>query len=410
MRPLPIRATAAVVIFGAAILGFESGVTLSDAEGELPRSLAVNAYYALSLFVIGGIDIGTPMAGSPWAIILLWFAYFAAPILAVSTLLDLFLRLFTRNRWRMQRLRNHVIIEGDDDLARAYLRHLRRMDPRRQVVVVSATAFTRSSRAQLEQGFDALTWEGELIDDFTFDQLRVRHAAKVLFFSDHSLRNFEAVKSILDRRPKLAGRIVLQVSRLRFMRAMLSSRVAQSVNVFNGYQFAAENLVRTVVVPQVRQSESSVAVVIAGFGRFGQSVFETLQAQVSDRVDAVVVIEHEAERRVMVTREQVSISTDFELKVLQGDMEDPSVWHDVDRFWDTTRRDTLFILATNREEDNLRTALWLRRRNSEALIFSRLRRASSFAEEVGVDHNIIAMSPSQLIEQSMPDSWFDCSL
>lgn len=404
MRPIPVRAVAAAGIFATAVIGFEAGVVLS-VDGGMQRSLLVNAYYALSLFVIGGIDIGTPLTGPAWAKALLWFAYFAAPILAVSTLLDLFLRLFTQNRWRLRLLRDHVIIEGDDELTRSYLRHLRELEPRRPAVVVCGNGFSDTAREQLQRGYDALAWEGELIDDFTFDQLRAHRAAKILLFSDHSLRNFETVKSMLDRRPELAGRVVMHSDRLRFMRSMSSTRVARAVTVFNGYQHAAENLVKTIAVPHVQRCSSQVGVVIAGFGRFGQSILESLQTALPEQIRAVAVIEHDAERRVMVTQEQFSISTDFELKVLQGDISHPGVWQNLHEFWDITQRKTLFMLATNREEDNLRTALWLRRQNSDALIIARLGRSSSFADEVAEDHDIIALGLHQLIERSIPENW-----
>ena len=407
MRTIPVRTVAAVGIFAAAMLGLESDVTLSGGADDEPRKFLVNAYYALSLFVVGGIDIGTPQTGPTWALALLWSAFFAAPILAVSTLLDLFLGLFNRDRWRIRRLRGHVIIEGDDELTRSYLRHLREIDPQRPVVVVSREGFARTPRAQLHRSFNALTWEGELIDAFTLEQLRVHRAAKVLLFSDHSLRNFETVKAMLDRWPALAGKIVMHADRLRFMRSMSSTRIARTVTVFNGYQSAAENLVKTIAVPHIRRCATPVGVIIAGFGRFGQTILESLQTAVPERIAAVALIEHDAERRVMVTREQFHISTEFELKVLQGDIAHPGVWQSVGEFWDTTRRDTLFMLATDREEDNLRTSLWLRRHNSDALIFARLRRSSSFAHEVAEDHNIVALGLSQLIERAIPQSWVD---
>ncbi|MFT4769058.1 MAG: hypothetical protein ACI8RN_002198 [Glaciecola sp.] len=410
VRPIPIRVISAVGIFIAAVVAFQSGTTLSGEDGSFERTLLVDCYYALSLFVIGGIDIGTPQSGPTWAVVSLWVAYFAAPILAVSTVLDLFLRMFTRQRWRLKRLRNHVIIDGGDELTRSYLRHLRQIDPSRQVVVLQGVGFSDTSHEQLRRSFGALTWEGDLIDDFTFDQLRVKHAAKVLLFSNYNLKNYETAKAMLDRRPELAGKIIMNVDRLRFMRSMSSSRIAEAVTVFNGYQSAAESLVTTLAVPHVRQNGSKVGVVIAGFGRFGQSVLESLQNALPDEIAAVAVIEHDAERRVMVTREQFSISTNFELKILQGDMTHPGVWEDLDGFWDRNRHDTLFVFATNREEDNLRSALWLRRHNPKAWIFARTSRYSSFAQEVAEDNDIIVLGISQLIERSFPQSWIDCSI
>lgn len=404
MRKPSLRAVAAVAIFLIAFIGFQLGVTLTEDGAGQHRSLLMNAYYALSLFVIGGIDIGTPQSGPVLAVSALWFAYFAAPLLAISTLLEAFLRVFTNDRWKLRMLKDHIIIAGQGELVRTYIRGLRRRDQNNPVVVLSREGISPMEAEQLRLSFGALTWRGDLADDFTADTLRIKRAHRILLLGEESLRNYETVTLILDRNPELADKIIMRSERLRFMRAMASTPAAQAVRVFNPYQVAADTLVKSIIHPWLEKASNPVGVVIAGFGRFGQSVLERLQELPAGSIATIALIEREAERRVMVTREQITISNAFDLKVLPGDIAHPGVWKTLEESWDIAKSDTVYMLATSREEDNLRTALWLRHHNQHSLVVARLEETSAFASAVAEQNGLHALSLYQLVEDAISTS------
>jgi hypothetical protein len=290
----------------------------------------------------------------------------------------------------------------------AYLRALRRTDTNRRVVVVAREGFDYYASENLRRSFDAITWQGDLAYDFTCEQLRIDRACRLLLLGSESLRNYETVKLVLNRQPELAGKVIMRSDRLRFKRAMSSTTVARSVTVFNPFQMAADKLVSSIIQPHLSKSTNPKGVVIAGFGRFGQSILESLQKLESHQISTIALIEQDAERRVMVTREQVAISSDFELMVLQGDISNPGVWQALQDGWSIAMDDTVYVLATNREEDNLRTALWLRNHNSQSLVIARLEKLSAFAEEVALDHDFTALSLDQLVEESITSEWLAC--
>ena len=66
---------------------------------------------------------------------------------------------------------------------------------------------------------------------------------------------------------------------------------------------------------------------------------------------------------------------------------------------------TVFVLGTGREEENLRTSLWLRAKYPGAMIIARSSKESLFATEVGEEHDIISISITQLVEDNIPKSW-----
>ena len=147
-------------------------------------------------------------------------------------------------------------------------------------------------------------------------------------------------------------------------------------------------------------------VVIAGFGRFGQSVLEELQAHASDEVLQVAVVDIDADRRVLVVAEQEQVAADgFERTVFQGDISHPEVWRRLTDTVDLTDDRPTVILGTGREQENLRTALWIKQKYPNAQVFARTNDISQFVQDVGQEHGVKNISITQLVEDHLPHSW-----
>ena len=67
--------------------------------------------------------------------------------------------------------------------------------------------------------------------------------------------------------------------------------------------------------------------------------------------------------------------------------------------------DTVIVLGTGSEEENMRTALWLRKKAPRARIIARSSTHSRFASEVGRDNNITTVSIAELVEENIPADW-----
>ena len=127
---------AAAILFLLGFGGLLAGVDVSERPGVADASNMTKAYYTLGLFVVGGLDIGTPQGG-PWlARTALWIAYFGAPLLTASAVIEALIKVISPGRWQLRRLANHIIIFGSGRLTLSYLRLLRRNSPNVKVVVV----------------------------------------------------------------------------------------------------------------------------------------------------------------------------------------------------------------------------------------------------------------------------------
>ena len=109
------RWLAAVIFFSMALSGLLMGVSLSERPSVYTAEILTKVYYSLGLFVVGGLDLGTPQGGPILGRTFLWIAYFGSPILAASTLIEAILRVLTPHKWRLHRIKNHIVIAGSGE-------------------------------------------------------------------------------------------------------------------------------------------------------------------------------------------------------------------------------------------------------------------------------------------------------
>ena len=403
------RSIGALFFFCSAWLGFAMGVSVSERPEIVDAGPLVQAYYSLSLFVFGGVDLGTPEGGSLPGRWLVWISYFGAPILTATTLVDFLQRALRPQSWTLRRLNDHVIIAGGGDLSISYLRVLRRHYPRVSAVVVCSEK-DPIGKIALEESFRAIVVSGDITQEYFLRKLRVKHARKILLLGDDSLRSYEAASILMNMVPGIGSRIVVHCANLRFMRSMEKTRVAKSCETFNAYHLAASGLVRSHLVDHLQGACGRGLVVLAGFGRFGQTVLEQLHLHAPQMLATVLIIDNDAKRRMLVAEEQTQLDGDYRRLLYEGDISHPEVWREMQQeVLLATDPEAVFVMGTGREEENLRTALWLRRHRPAAMIIARSSKASHFASEVGEEHGVLSISINQLVEENIPRNWLSAN-
>ncbi len=402
----PWRFTAAAFFFISALVAFQLGVSVTERPDVVGSNILVKAYFSLSLFVVSGIDLGTPTGGPAIGRVLLWISYFGSPILAAWTLIGALLQALAPQSWYLRRLENHIIVVGDGKLALSYLRVLREHNAKVPVVVVCPDADALLAD-ELKQSFNALVVTGDITHEFFLCQLRIEHARKILLLDNNSLRSYEAASILINLVPGIGQRIVIHCGNLRFMRSMENTRVTRSCETFNTYHLAASALVRSHMVHRFQDTKDKDLVILAGFGRFGQTILEELQRSALEELDTVAIIDNDAHRRVLIADEQMEFSGEYQRHLYEGDISHPEVWDRLRADVEIDGGKTVFVLGTGHEEENLRTALWLRRKYPTAMVIARSGSESMFATEVGQDHDIISISIAQLIEDNIPGSWIE---
>lgn len=394
----------ALAFLACGFFGFLSGVgvTERDLAGANPFALL---YYAMGLFILGGMDLGVPVGGPWWGQALSWIAYFGAPLLTTSALVEWLQVLVAKPMRWLRKMKGHTIIIGVNDLSRSVMDKIDALDETSQMLVVDRE-IRSPIRLELADRYHARCIAGEFTDEYFLKRLRIKHVNRVLLASDSDFDNFETASKLLELRPELAGKIILHCNRLRYLRAMEHSNVVQLTHTFNSYHLAAKHLVHTVMLEHFRSTEQLDNVILAGFGRFGQTVLEELQRIGKAEIESISIIDVDANRRVLVAEEQVQMDTEIVTNVFQGDIGHPEVWQKLEAKVDLDLGIPLVLMATGQDDENFRAGIWLRKRHPNAKVLIRSQRESHFAESVSQSSGITTFSLQKVFKESLPDAWF----
>ncbi len=392
------------LVAGTGLTAFTMGAGPSERMSIPTGDLLTKIYYTLGLFVLGGMDLGTPVLGPPVARGLLWFAYFAAPAVTVSAVVEGLMLLIQPQIWWMRRLRGHVVIGGCGQLTLLFLRRLRAVQPRVPVVVIEP----REDQVGLEEARDVHhvhVLNGDVTNGALLQHLRLDRAQRVVLLTGDDFANLEAAAKIRTIAPEISARTIAHVSDLRFLRAINGVHVRGET--FNVHQIAASHLVATHLLAHFDRTAPRDLVVLAGFGRFGQTVLDQLQREAAGKFHTVVIIDLMAVQGAAIFDNQIGFDDGYERVIMDRDLRDPLLWRELDERFHFERCAPVIVIGCGDGGVNLRTALTMSSRYPSATMIARSFQRSLFAEQMSAGTNLTAFSVAELVSQSMPSAWFD---
>ncbi len=402
-----LRGGLVLFTFALALYAFQSGVGTSDRASIATADLLTHTYYALGLFVLGGLDLGIPIGGPVGARAVLWIAYFAAPLITTSAVVEGALRLLSPEWLRRRGLRDHVVVVGAGRLGMLFLETLRERQPTRRVLVVDRDG-ARPSIAQAIHQFGARFQLGDVRTTVTLDALVLERAHAVVLLTDDDLVNLEAAWRIAARAP--GTRVIAHVADIGMRRTVgrVEDAIAERVHIFNAHRIAAERLYEEHLDHHFEHTAAQDVVVLAGFGRFGQTILEYLQREAGGEVQRAIVVDAAAERLVRLFRAQVPGFERCDLVTVEGDLDDPRTWS---RAEDATRDagvEPVYVVGTDDDQLNLRTAIALRTLHPKARIFVRCVYESAFTAQLARRLELEVLAVEGMLRQALSEhvaSW-----
>ena len=399
------KSWSAIVIFGCGFAGLVAGVDVSERPGIPEADLFTKAYYAFGLFVLGGLDLGTPASGPLYGRILLWVAYFAAPVWTASAVFETILHALRPPVWHIRSVKNKIVIIGGGELTLGFLNRIAASgNARRVIVIVDELQHPHLNELRSYRGVRVFVVSG--------DQMRrlgrypLDKASKFLLLSEKDQINFEVASILLDNYPQLGPKIVYHVSNLRFLRVLADSKVVKQCTTFNQYELAATQLAREQLMRRFKATTYRDTVVLAGFGRFGQGILEQLVHHAPGEFSRVAIIDLEAEQQALIADEQEMTERTYSRHPYKGDINDPEVWQRLLADVVSGDEEPVFVITTGDDQTNLRCAIWLRKQFPKALIISRTMAPSSFARGICEQHDVVSVNTAELVEASLPHAWF----
>ena len=395
----------AIIIFCSGFSALVLGVDVSERPGVPDTNLLTKAYYALGLFVLGCLDLGTPTGGPLYARVMLWIAYFGAPIWTASAVFETILYALRPPVWHVRSIKNKTVILGGSELTLGFLNRITAGGKSgRIVVIVDEARHPRLDELRSYRGIRVFVVSGDQLHRLRRYPLHKAH--KFLLLSENDEVNFEVASILLEQDPELGSKIVYHVSNLRFLRVLQDTAVVQQCTTFNQYELAATQLVRERLMQRFNDTEHRDTVVLAGFGRFGQSILEQLERHAAGAFSQGAIVDLYAEQQALIADEQVDTEREYDRYTYEGDIDDPEIWQRLLADVVTGNEEPVFVITTGDDQTNLRCAIWLRSKFNNALIISRTLAPSSFAKGVCEEHDVVSVNTSELVQVSIPHAWY----
>jgi len=394
------------LVFILGLTAFCGGVEVSDRDVSKADFMA-KVYYTLGLFVLGGLDLGVPAGGPVWARAMLWLVYFAAPAITTSALVEAVLRTIKPERFRLRNMRHHVVIAGCGRLAMLYLERLREAEPNTPVLIIDRRADNPHMQAAIER-FRAKVLIADISNESALHALRLRTAKRLVVLTGDDYINLDTAANAIRIAPHLATQTLIHISDLRLLRVVEDIELLKQASMFNSYRRAARYLVDEKLLPHFHETENRDIVVLAGFGRFGQSVLDELQQRAGSKIATVIIVDQEGDLPIMVFSEQVGFQDGYEWHLLAENLRHPRTWQHVAEIIGANGdgHEPVFILGSGDDSANIRTALWLSRKYPGARILARCFRQSTFAKHISSECDFEVVSTSELLLSGMHSEWF----
>jgi Trk K+ transport system NAD-binding subunit len=367
------------LVFALVVVAFAGGVITSERPGLGDDPITVWIYYAAGLFVFGGLDLGTPVGGALAGRMALWIAYFLAPAITTSAVIEGLLRL-VRPQWlQRRRLDDHMVVIGAGQVGMAYLEALRSVEPERSVLLVDRSAgLATAEEAVRRAGVEFL--QGDVQRAATIEALQLERARGMVAVTDNDLVNLEAAWAAHAEQSSVP--IAVHVADLTLLRPV--ERLKQDARApvgFNTHQIGALHLYRDHLAEHFEETGYRDVVVLAGFGRFGQTILEVLLKEAADELDQVVIVDRAASALFREFEADISHGLDRVIAIDQ-EVTDPAAWDEVDRTLAKSEATPVYVLCAGDERLNLRAATLLRHRSAAPRIFVRCFHRSRFASNL----------------------------
>lgn len=363
---LTVRAVPVALVVTATLFAFQAGVGVTERAGVPEAGWLVQLYYALGLFVLGGLDLGTPSGGPDGARALLWACYFLGPSITTTAVAEGALRMSQPAWWTRLWLREPVVVVGESRVARQYTEAVRSVEPH-QAIVTTATL-------------------PEHLED----------AKRVVIATDDDLTNLDLAWKVRRSHPGLS--VLVHVGQLEMRRGAEHLAQEAHVDVFNAYETTADAIYARILAPHLADTPGRDVVAILGFGRFGQTVLRHLRERAADELDRVVVVDRSASTKLRQFLEHAGPGPLPE--TLDADIRDPATW-DALREQLPVLEPPMLVITTDEDASNLQAAIGLRARFRTARIYVRTSVESAFVDQVQAQYTVEALPVGAILREAL---------
>jgi Trk K+ transport system NAD-binding subunit len=392
-----VRWIAFGAVFLLSIVAFASGVATTGRPEIGSDPWIAWIYYAGGLFVFGGLDLGIPSGGPLLGRLSLWVAYILAPTVTTTAVAEAFLNL-VRPQWFRRRLSNHMVVVGAGQIGGQYVRAIRSLDPECPILV--------ADEADVSEEYSSVdTIQLPATQPPALDGLQLERARGMVVVSEDDLANLETAWAAHSAFADL--RIAVHVGDLALLRPVgRVSSEPMSPAGFNTRQITANYLYQIHLALHFESTAYKDVVVLAGFGRFGQTIMELLLREADAELETVIVVDPQATMQLRQIDADLG-RTGVRLLGLDLDITDPATWERVESEVTEVGTTPVYVLCGSDELLNLRAALLLRESSPDPRIFVRCFHRSPFLRSLAKQQGFELLAFETVLREALREHYHE---
>lgn len=401
---LLFRVAVVVIVFVSALYGFSQGAGTENYDDVTDDGWLAWVYYTVSLFVLGGIELGAPrQGGAPGTYAALWLAYYLAPVVTTTVIATTIRGLLQEHRLIGFTPSNHVLVIGTGEVVDLYIQAIHAVDPERLIVQVTHSDSAMGTLQQVKPLLMQIT--GNTSDHEFLQSLWLSEAFRVVVLSTDDLNNLEIAWEINALKPLLP--VVAHVSDLtllrpahRMVRSKRSTDSYRAPGVFSTHRIASLRMFDEVLEPRLHASEGvAETVVVTGFDHFSQTLVELLLSLGAGEIEKLVIVDEAATENMFLLQEDVAFS-EVPIACVDGNPEHPATWEAVAKTIEGSRS-TIAVLATADADKNFRASMLLHNQPDPPKVYLRCFRHSTFYRVLAAQLDTELLCLEDVLQQAL---------
>ncbi len=248
--------------------------------------------------------------------------------------------------------------------------------------------------------------EGDVREEDTLDQLRLKNARCLLLLTGDEITNVEIAVQQQKRDADLP--ILIRVANLDLMhRANKILAVDDHHPCVNIHHTVARKVCAD-SIEHMKSLPGKETLIFTGFGRFTETYLrEFIKEQGVKQIDSIQIIDPDvdlkwAQFKDRLSKDSSNAINETQISLFNGSQDDPRIWDQMlDGSIGEEGEKLVVLLGTALDQSNLKTAMNIRDRCANAYIMVRMFQASSFAGEVGKDMNLHIIDSAKELDHSI---------
>ncbi len=365
-----------VLVSSVFVLAFITFLS-SEMVGAAPIGRVLKAlYFSISLFILGGLDIGLPDSASRLVTAILWLCYFIAPLLTASFAYDFVQKkIFGRIP---RRLSGHTILCGLGRNGQLIYELIRETMPKTHKLIVIEKNEANPYFAAVKKDPYAWLIQNDFVRMPVLESARIRSARRIIFTTNMDLENLNAVMEVQTQglaHPQQA--VFCHLGDLEMFdnlkHTLFKEETYKRVRVFNGYQCATRELYGRLRGEGFYQSDGTVFLLF-GYGRFARMLFShIIQDSQRTAADEIIIVTekmasgYDLERlRFSWARDEQTTACTIHPPIIQ-DMHNPKVWAQVDGMLQLHNKPVLAFVCRDNDVANMDLAISIKLKGPQRL-------------------------------------------